>query len=65
MEISIASVTGMRLSEMGEYDFDEEDIADEEEPYYRVLTIETESGTLKIHLEAMTEEALEIEEEDD
>lgn len=58
MEITITDVTGLQLSAIEEYGLDEEDIAAGENPYYRVITIETPEGTLKIELEAMSQKAL-------
>ena len=60
MEITISAVTAIRLSEIGELDLDEDEIAEGEEPYYSTLTIETDTGTLSIFLEAVTREALQI-----
>lgn len=58
MEITITDVTGLRLTDVEEYDLDEDEIADGENPFGRVITIETDEGTLRIALEAMTREAL-------
>ena len=58
MEITISDVTGLRLTDVKEYDLDEDDIADGENLFGRVLTIKTDEGTLVISLDAMTREAL-------
>ena len=60
MEITIKAVTAIRLTEVLEFGLDEDDIAEGEEPYYRTLTIETDTGTLSLDLEALTREALQI-----
>jgi len=58
VEITITDVTGLRLSDLKAYDLDADDIANGENPFGRVITIETADGTLLIALEAMTREAL-------
>jgi hypothetical protein len=60
VEITISAVTAIRLTDVLEFGLDEDDIAEGEEPYYRTLTIETDTGTLAIDLEAVTRDALQI-----
>jgi hypothetical protein len=60
VEISIASVKSIRVSPIAEYDLDEDEREDGDDPFYRTLTIETESGTLKIDLDGVSREALEV-----
>jgi hypothetical protein len=60
MEITIGSVTAIRLSEIEDYDLDEEDIAEGEEPFYRTLIIQTKTGSIEFTLESLTSDALEV-----
>ena len=67
MDITIESVIRVRVSavEENEVDEDEED-GQEEEPYYRTLTIVTASGeVIELDLYAASEAALEIEEDEE
>jgi hypothetical protein len=66
MQISVSSVTSIRVTPVMKEELDEgEEWDEDDEPFYATLTIETESGTLEIELEAATEDALEIIEEDE
>lgn len=65
MEISIASVKAIRVSPIAEYDLDEDERSDGDDPFYRTLTIETESGTLVLDLDGVSREALEVVEVED
>lgn len=60
MEISISGVTGFRVSEIGEYGLDEDDIEAGEEQFYRMVTIETDGGTLNIEIESVAREVLKL-----
>jgi hypothetical protein len=60
VEISIASVKAIRVSPISEYDLDEDEREDGDDPFYRTLTIETESGTLTIDLDGVSRVALEV-----
>ena len=57
MEISIESVVRIRLSAIEEYA--DEDEEDDDEPFFRTLVIETDSGMLEIELAAASRQALE------
>jgi hypothetical protein len=65
VEISIASVKSIRVSPIAEYDLDEDEREDGDDPFYRTLTIETESGTLVLDLDGVSREALEVVEVED
>lgn len=57
----IEAVTRIRLTAIKEYllDVGEQHDADDDR-YFRILSLETESGTLDVELSAMTWDALEI-----
>jgi len=64
MNISIESVTQIQLSAIEEEDLEDDD--EDEEPFYRTLTIVTDTGTvIEIDLYAQSREALEFLEDDD
>lgn len=64
MDISIDSVVRIRVAEVEEYDLEEDD--EDDEPFSRTITIETTSGAvIEIDLNAASEEALELLEDED
>jgi hypothetical protein len=64
VDITIESVARVRVSAIEENEI--EDDEDEEEPYYRTLTVITESGeVIALDLYAASPEALEIDEEEE
>jgi hypothetical protein len=64
MNISIESVTQIQLSAIVEEDLEDED--EDEEPFYRTLTIVTDTGAvIEIDLYAQSRDALEFFAEDD
>lgn len=63
VDISIAGVVRITISEIENYEPDEDD--EDEEPFYRTLTIETSTGTVEIELNATSEDALDLLEEDE
>ena len=63
VDISIDSVLRVRVSDVEEYDEDEDD--DDDERFYRTITIETASGVIELDLNAASEEALELLEDDE
>jgi hypothetical protein len=65
VDITIESVISVRVSAIEENELDDEDEEDEE-LYYRTLTIETESGGLiELDLYAASPAALEIDEDEE
>ena len=65
VDITIESVVRVRISAIEENEFDDED-EENEEPYYRTLTIETESGELiELDLYAASPAALEVDEDEE
>ncbi len=63
VDISIDSVLRVRVSDVEEYDEDEDD--EDEERFYRTITIETASGVIELDLNAESEDALELIEDDE
>ena len=66
VDITIESVIRVRISaiEVNEPDEDDEEVDDE--PFYRTLTIVTQSGEIiELDLFAASEDALELEEDED
>ena len=64
VDISIDTVLRVRISEIEEYESDEDD-DEEEEGFYRTITIETATGVIELDLNADSEEALELIEDDE
>ena len=64
VDISIESVLRIRVSDIDEYEDDEVDDEDDER-FYRTITIETTSGVIELDLNAISEEALELVEDDE
>ena len=64
VDISIESVLRIRVSDIEEYEDDEVDDEDDER-FYRTITIETTSGVIELDLNAISEEALELVEDDE
>jgi hypothetical protein len=58
VDISIDSVLRVRISDIEEYDEDDED--EDDETFFRTITIETASGVIELDLNAVSEEALEL-----
>jgi hypothetical protein len=63
VDISIDSVLRVHVSDVDEYDDDEDDQDDER--FFRTITIETASGVIELDLNAASEEALELLEDDE
>ena len=63
VDISIDSVLRVRVSDVEEYDDDDDD--EDDERFYRTITIETDSGVIELDLNATSEEALELLEDDE
>ena len=63
VDISIDAVLGVRISDINEYEDDEGD--DDEERFYRTITIATARGVIEVDLNAASEEALELIEDDE
>jgi hypothetical protein len=64
VDISIDGVARISLSAIEEYELEEDD--EESEPYYRTLTIVTMTGeVIELDLNAASEEALEVMEDDE
>mgnify|MGYP000103044826 FL=1 len=58
MEISIENVTRIHLSRVLEYPMDE--VEEDEDRFYRTLTIETGEGALAIEISALSQQDLEV-----
>lgn len=58
MDVSIESVLRVHLSEVEEYDIGDD--GEEDNPYFRTLTISTASGILALELSAATAASLEV-----
>lgn len=58
VDISVDSVLRIRVSDIEEYDEDELD--DDDERFYRTITIETASGVIEIDLNSASEDALDL-----
>ena len=65
VDISVDTVLRVRISEIEEYEPDEDDDAEDDERFYRTITIETGSGVIELDLNADSEEALELIEDDE
>jgi hypothetical protein len=66
VDITIASVIRVRISAIEENEPDEDDDEVDDEPFYRTLTIVTQSGEIiELDLFAASEDALELEEDED
>lgn len=63
VDISIDSVLRVSVSATEEYEDDEVD--EDDDRFYRTITIETASGVIELDLNAASEEALELIEDDD
>jgi hypothetical protein len=65
VDITIASVIRVRISAIEENEPDEDDDEVDDEPFYRTLTIVTQSGEIiELDLFAASEDALELEEDE-
>ena len=64
VDISIDTVLRVSISEIEEYETDEDDDEDEE-GFYRTITIQTATGIIELDLNADSEEALELIEDDE
>jgi hypothetical protein len=58
VDITIDAVRRIRVSAVEEYDLDEED--EDDEPFSRTITIETDSGIIELELYASSEDDLEL-----
>ena len=65
VDISVDTVLRVRISEIEEYEPDEDDDVEDDERFYRTITIETGSGVIELDLNADSEEALELIEDDE
>ena len=65
VDISIETVLRVRISGIEEYEPDEDDDDEDEERFYRTITIETASGVIELDLNADSEGALELIEDDE
>jgi hypothetical protein len=65
VDISVDTVLRVRISEIEEYEPDEDDDAEDDERFYRTITIETGSGVIELDLNAESEGALELIEDDE
>ena len=65
VDISVDTVLRVRISEIEEYEPDEDDDVEDDERFYRTITIETASGVIELDLNADSEEALELIEDDE
>ena len=66
VDITIESVIRVRISAIEESEPDEDDDEVDDEPFYRTLTIVTQSGEIiELDLFAASEDALELEEDAD
>jgi hypothetical protein len=66
VDITIESVIRVRISAIEESEPDEDDDEVDDEPFYRTLTIVTQSGEIiELDLFAASEDALELEEDED
>jgi hypothetical protein len=66
VDITIESVIRVRISAIEENEPDEDDDEVDDEPFYRTLTIVTQSGEIiELDLFAASEDALELEEDED
>ena len=65
VDISVDTVLRVRISEIEEYEPDEDDDAEDDERFYRTITIETGSWVIELDLNADSEEALELIEDDE
>ena len=65
VDISVDTVLRVRISEIEEYEPDEDDDAEDDERFYRTITIETGSGVIELDLNADSEGALELIEDDE
>jgi hypothetical protein len=66
VDITIESVIRVRISAIEENEPDEDDDEVDDEPFYRTLTIVTQSGEIiELDLFAASEVALELEEDED
>jgi hypothetical protein len=65
VDITIESVIRVRISAIEENEPDEDDDEVDDEPFYRTLTIVTQSGEIiELDLFAASEDALELEEDE-
>jgi hypothetical protein len=66
VDITIESVIRVRISAIEENEPDEDDDEVDDEPFYRTLTIVTQSGEIiELDLFAASPDALELEEDED
>ena len=63
VDISIDSVLRVSVSATEEYEDDEVD--EDDDRFYRTITIETASGVIEMDLDATSEEALDMIEDED